>query len=524
MIASGRAPTAAEVAEGLGHRLGAAAARIGDAVARGAVGGQRNAAIGAVDPDHRGIAARPLHGIRHHRVVVLLDDPASGREIRAAEQSSQRARVIQGRLDVASRNGQRRDRLEPGALIDRRGPAHRRDRHPRHLVAGKAQHHRVGLDHPSDGGTVEAPLGEDRARSGLGALAQDQEHPLLTLREHDLVGRHAGLARGHAVEIELDPDAAPRRHLERRRGQPRRAHVLNRHDRVGLHQLEAGLEQQLLGEGVADLHGRAPGLGLLGEFGGRHGRAVDAVAAGLGPDVDHRIAGPGGARVEDLVLGRQADAHRVDQDVAVVGAMKGRFAADRGHADAVAVTTDAGDHAVDQMPGLGVLGLAEAQRVEERHGPGAHGEDVAQDAADPGRRPLIGLDVARVIVALDLEHRRHVAADVDHAGILARPADHPGRLGRQALEPALGRLVGAVLAPHDREDAELDQVRRAPENRSGPVVLRLGQTVLGDHLGGDLGHSSLGRPLRQKPRPAPAAGAGRRCRRGAGRRRARGGA
>ena len=33
----------------------------------------------------------------------------------------------------------------------------------------------------------------------------------------------------------------------------------------------------------------------------------------------------------------------------------------------------------------------------------AHGEDVAQDAADAGRRALVGLDVGWVVVALHLE-------------------------------------------------------------------------------------------------------------------------
>jgi hypothetical protein len=56
-------------------------------------------------------------------------------------------------------------------------------------------------------------------------------------------------------------------------------------------------------------------------------------------------------------------------------------------------------------------------------GPRAHGEDVAQDAADAGRRALIGLDVARVVVALHLEDGGLAVADVDDAGVLARAAD-----------------------------------------------------------------------------------------------------
>ena len=71
---------------------------------------------------------------------------------------------------------------------------------------------------------------------------------------------------------------------------PGGAHVLDRDDGVGRHQLQAGLDQQLLGERVADLHGRALLLGIGGELGRGHGGAMDAVAAGLGADIDHRIA------------------------------------------------------------------------------------------------------------------------------------------------------------------------------------------------------------------------------------------
>ena len=83
------------------------------------------------------------------------------------------------------------------------------------------------------------------------------------------------------------------------------------------------------------------------------------------------------------------------------------------------------------MAGLGMVGRAETQKVEARHRPRAHGEDVAQNAADPGRRALVGLDERGVVVALHLEDDRVSAADVDDAGVLPRPLDHPGRLGRQ---------------------------------------------------------------------------------------------
>ena len=101
---------------------------------------------------------------------------------------------------------------------------------------------------------------------------------------------------------------------------------------------------------------------------------MDAVTPGLGADVDHGVAGPGGGRVEDAVRGRDADGHGVDQDVAVVGGMEVDLAAHRRDADAVAVTADAGHHARHQMPRLGVLRRAEAQRVEVRDRPRPHGE------------------------------------------------------------------------------------------------------------------------------------------------------
>src|SRR3546814_2340840 len=88
---------------------------------------------------------------------------------------------------------------------------------------------------------------------------------------------------------------------------------------------------------------------------------------------------------------------------------------------------------------LRMVRAAETQRVEVGDRARAHGEDVAQYAADPGRRALIGFDIRRVVVAFHLEDGGELLAaragtDVDHAGIFAGAADHPRRLGRQRLE------------------------------------------------------------------------------------------
>ena len=289
----------------------------------------------------------------------------------------------------------------------------------------------------------------------------------------------------HLVEIERDAEIALGAHLHRRAGQPRRAHVLDGDDAALGHDLEAGFEQQLLGERIADLHGRALLLGILAELGRGHRGAVDAVAAGLGAEIDDRHADAGGGGVENLVLRGDADRHGVDQAIAVIARVEAHRAADRRHAERIAVAADAGDHAGDEMPRLGMPGCAERQRVEAGDRPRAHGEHVAQDAADAGRGALIGLDVARVVVALHLEHAGQAVADVDDAGILARALDHPRRLGRQRAQMHLGGLVRAVLVPHGREDAELGQARLAPDQLEDALVFVRLEAVFGDQRGGD---------------------------------------
>jgi hypothetical protein len=113
---------------------------------------------------------------------------------------------------------------------------------------------------------------------------------------------------------------------------------------------------------------------------------------------------------------------------------------------------------------------AEAQRVHRRDGPCAHGEDIAQDAADAGRRALVGLDVGGVVVAFHLE---------DHASpspISTTPAFSPGPwmtrgpVGRQGFQPLLRGFVGTVLVPHGRKDAELGEGRLTADQIENALV------------------------------------------------------
>ena len=88
----------------------------------------------------------------------------------------------------------------------------------------------------------------------------------------------------------VDADVAARRHLGRRRREAGGAHVLDGDDVAAADQLEARLEQQLLGERIADLDARALRVARLGEILRGERRAVDAVAARARADGDDRIA------------------------------------------------------------------------------------------------------------------------------------------------------------------------------------------------------------------------------------------
>ena len=182
-----------------------------------------------------------------------------------------------------------------------------------------------------------------------------------------------------------------------------------------------------------------------------------------------------------------ADAQGVDQRVAEVGLVEHGLAADVGQAQAVAVATDAGHDPGQHPVGVGGVERAEAQRIHHGHRARAHREDVADDAADAGRGALVGLDVRRVVVRLDLEGHRVALADVEDAGVLADAGQHladRGLLGQLAelLEVDLGGLVGAVLAPHHRVHRQLRGGGTAAEDLADPGVLVGLQAEIGPGL------------------------------------------
>src|SRR5881409_3658461 len=163
------------------------------------------------------------------------------------------------------------------------------------------------------------------------------------------------LAPGHVRQFQFDAGAGARRHLAGGAGQSRRAHVLNPDQQVLLHELEAGFQQELFREGIPDLDRRPLGFRAFIERIRRHCRAVNAVAACLGPDVDYWVPYPSGPSTEDPVLAGDAETEDVHERVVVVDLVERDLPAHSGHADAVAVAGDSCDDTTKEVAVLGVV-------------------------------------------------------------------------------------------------------------------------------------------------------------------------
>ena len=210
---------------------------------------------------------------------------------------------------------------------------------------------------------------------------------------------HGRLAQRHPVEVDAHAGVGGGGGLGECAGQAGAAEVLDPDDQFTVVQFEAGLDEQFLGERVADLHARAARFTLVVEGRAReHGDTADAVPAGLRAHQHDDVAWAVRLFALEPVDRHDPDTERVDQRVALVARVEGEFTADVRQAEAVAVPADTADDARQYPSGVRVVGGAEAQLVHDRDRPGAHGEDVADDAADTGRRALVRLDEARVVV------------------------------------------------------------------------------------------------------------------------------
>ena len=174
----------------------------------------------------------------------------------------------------------------------------------------------------------------------------DGHHAFLRLRHEDLLRLQARVAQRDEVELDLHAAVAVGGELAGGTGEPGAAEVLDAVDDTGRVEVEAALDEHLLGERVADLDGRALGRAALVEgLGGEHRDAADAVAAGLGAEEDDLVADTGRLGEVDVLDAHRADAEGVDERVALVAVVEDDLAADVGQADAVAVAADARDDA-----------------------------------------------------------------------------------------------------------------------------------------------------------------------------------
>ena len=214
-------------------------------------------------------------------MVVLFPHPSLGAKIGRADQLLQRIGNRHRVLHIRRTDHRLLRRLDERPVIDRRLVAEFLDRKIGQRLAVMANEEALGRRGLADDREIESPLAEDV----LGFLfllgLEHHEHALLAFRKHHLVTAHAGLARRHFFQIERDAEIALGAHLDCRAGQTCRAHILDRDHAALLHDLETRLEQQLLCERIADLHGRPLFLGIVVEFRRRHRGAVDAVAPGL---------------------------------------------------------------------------------------------------------------------------------------------------------------------------------------------------------------------------------------------------
>ena len=163
---------------------------------------------------------------------------------------------------------------------------------------------------------------------------------------------------------------------------------------------------------------------------------MNAVPAGARANVDDGVARPGCPGPKNPVGPDHPQTEGVDQDIAVIAGVEVHLAADRRHADAVAVAADTGHHAPEQIGGARVVRRAKAQRVERGDRPGTHGKHIAQNAAHAGGRAVMGFDERGMVVALDLEHHGQPVADIDNARVFTRTLENGRTRGRQLGQQA----------------------------------------------------------------------------------------
>ena len=476
-VGQGHRPGSADgqVARALGNRNRRAAIGVERAVAAIAIDADAQPLVRLLQPDDGRIRAGPDHRISANQKIVLPVDPFLTGKIRRGEQRGQNRGIV----------GRQRQGAEVQPLLRRQvGRSGRRafvgrglrgqsgDRNTDDFLSPPQRAEQAVIRDFSNDNGLEVPGGEHVPDCLFTALLGNNQHPLLGLGQQQLIGRNTGFAGRDRIQVQDDTGLAPVGHFHRRAGQAGGPHVLNPDNQVLLHEAEAGLDQNILGERVAHLNGRAELFGLVVKFPrGQQAGAVNAVPAGARADIDDRITHPRRGGPKNPIGRGDAQGKGIDQDIAVIAGVEIHLAADGRHTDTIPVAANTAHHALDQVRGARMPNRPEAERVQRGDRAGAHGKDIPQDTAHPGGGSVIGFDKRRMIMAFDLKDRGQPVADIDDAGILARPLQD-GRSGcGQTPQKAPGTLIATVLRPHHGEHAQLLERRRAPQGLDDAVVL-----------------------------------------------------
>ncbi len=94
-------------------------------------------------------------------------------------------------------------------------------------------------------GVWEIPFLKDGLDCLLFAALHDDQHPLLRLAKHDLVGSHAGLALRDECQINLHAGAGPAGGFASGTSQASGAHILYPGNAAAFEQLETSFQQQV---------------------------------------------------------------------------------------------------------------------------------------------------------------------------------------------------------------------------------------------------------------------------------------
>ena len=369
-----------------GHRL-----RIVEAVPRVDADADGDAVVllGAGQYDSVGVALIVVTGQRPHEcrpadlMIVAMDDGRLGGDVGVSEQGEQRrSRVVDAPADGCCRRGgghRSHPPLRP-AVVEEAG------RQVEHDLAGEANDEVASTGELADVGQLDTvqPTPSTQLVDVIGS--DGENHSLLSLRQPDLPRLQTRVLERNGVEFDVRTDRLG--HLADCRREPTRTAVGD-----GRPQMLGAVEhvdQQLLGDRVADLHagaGDLPGGGVHRRTGERG--SADPVATGCPADQDDPIAG---VRPRwRLALGGRADAAAEDQRIGGELVVVEHRPGDRRQADLVAVVGDAGDDPLADAPRvqcarrqrLGCeVGGSEAQHVGDGDRPMTGPEHVADHPAD----------------------------------------------------------------------------------------------------------------------------------------------